>query len=97
MWQIASDFVIFLGWFFQNLGDLLVAIFLPIKYIFTFIKGFFERAFTSPVPAENIWQFNGETLAIFNAIPYWTEMLAMLSVAILLIFGFFILKTFLKT
>ena len=97
MWQIASDFIIFLGWFFENLGELLGSIFTPVKYIFTFVKAFFENAFSPIIPAGEIWTMPANVLAIFDAIPYWNEIMLVLSVGLMLIFGFFIIKQFLKT
>jgi hypothetical protein len=96
MWQIASDFITFLGWFFQNLGELFGYIFLPVKYIFTFVKSFFLSALTPPIPAEEIWSFSDEIIEIYNAIPYWNEVIVAIGVALMLLFSFYIMKQFLK-
>lgn len=97
MWQIASDFITFLGWFFQNLGELIGYIFAPVKYIFTYVKSFFATALAPPIPAEEIWEFNAEIVSVFEAIPYWSEIVVVLGVAIMIIFSFYIIKQFLRT
>jgi len=96
MWQIASDFITFFGWFFQNLGELLGFIFAPVKYIFTYVKSFFVSALGPPIPATEIWSFSDEVVAIFNAIPYWSEVVAVIGLSLMLIFSFYIIKQFLK-
>lgn len=97
MWQTASDFLVFLGWSFQNLTSILRDVFSPIQYIYTFLKQFFSTAFSTPQTPEEIWAFNSETLAVFDKIPYFNTLIsvAILGMAILVIV--FILKTFLKT
>ncbi|GAI36091.1 unnamed protein product [marine sediment metagenome] len=97
MWQIASDFITFLGWFFQNLGELIGSIFTPVKYVFTYVKSFFTTALSPPIPADEIWVFNAETVAVFDAIPYWSEIIVVLGIAIMIIFSFYIIKQFLHT
>ncbi|GAH97502.1 unnamed protein product, partial [marine sediment metagenome] len=91
------DFITYLGWFFENLGNLIGYILAPVKYIFTFIKSFFTTAVGPPVPAEEIWGFPSEIVGVFGAIPYWSEIVAVLGVAIMIIFSFYIIKQFLRT
>ena len=97
MWKIASDFITFLGWFFGNLGELLAYVFTPVKYIFTFIKSFFLTALSPPVTAPEIWNFNSGVLGVFDAIPYWGEIIMVLGVAITLLFSFYVIRQFLRT
>lgn len=97
MWQTASDFIIFIGWFFKNLWLLVGYAFQPIQYVFTFIKSYVVSAFAPPIPATEIWAFQPEILAVFNAIPYWNTIIAVIVICLLIIFGTFIVKQFLKT
>ncbi|GAH94193.1 unnamed protein product [marine sediment metagenome] len=97
MWQIASDFITFLGWFFQNLGELISFIFTPVKYIFTYVKSFFLTALAPPIPAGEVWVFGTEIVDIFNAVPYWSEIIVVLGLGIMIIFSFYIIKQFLRT
>lgn len=97
MWQTASDFLIFLGWVWQNTTILLVKIFLPVQYIFTFLKQFFIKAFATPVIPDTIWAFTVQIKGIFNTIPYFNELMSVAIIGITILMIVFILKTFLKT
>lgn len=97
MWQTASDFLIFLGWVFENTGILIGKIFLPVQYIYTFLKNFGISALQDPQMPEEIWTFNSEILAVFDAIPYWNIIIYVLVLGLSILFVFFILKTFLRT
>jgi hypothetical protein len=96
MWQTASDFIIFLGWVFKNSTLILGKVFLPIQYVYTYLKQFFINAFASPSTPETIWAFDTGTKSIFNSIPYFNVMIsvAVLGTGILIIV--FILKQFVK-
>lgn len=97
MWQTASDFLVFLGWAWQNSTLILKKIFLPVQYIYTFLKEFFVNAFQPPIPSENIWTFDSQILGLFNAIPYFNVLISALVLGIIVLMIVFILKTFLKT
>ena len=96
MWQIASDFITFLGWFWQNLGEVWSYVISPVKYVFTFVKSFFLSALTPPIPAEEIWVFPSNVLSVFNAVPYWHTIISVIAISLMLIFSFYIIKQFLK-
>jgi len=89
-----SDFFVFLGWFFSNLGYILNQLIAPIKYILTFSKFFFVGALDDPATTTEIWNFSTSTISVFEAIPYWSELSIVLALSILLIFGIAILKLF---
>lgn len=98
MWQTASDFIIFLGWVFENFGILVGKIFLPVQYIFTFLKNFGTYVFSTPIiPDEEIWIFNTGILSIFGSIPYWETIIFVLLLGLSILFIVAILKTFLKS
>lgn len=97
MWQTASDFIIFLGWFFGNASEILIQIFSPIRYIFSFTKNFFASAFATPESYEEIWAFPSGIIGLFNNVPYWETLIGVLAVGLMLIFGIVILKVFLRT
>ena len=96
MWQTASDFLVFLGWTFQNLSSLLRDIFLPIQYIYTFLKQFFNTALSTPQIPEEIWTFDSEILAVFDSIPYFSTLIYVCVLGMVILVVVFILKTFLK-
>jgi hypothetical protein len=97
MWQTASDFIIFLGWVWQNFLTTIGQIFLPVRYIYVFLKQFLTLALASPPQGPGIYTFDTGVLSIFAQVPYWNILIfsAVLGITILMIV--FILKTFLKT
>jgi len=96
MWQIASDFITFLGWFWQNLAELFNLIFTPVKYIFTFIKALFVSAIAPPSQIEQMWSFPPEILAVFNQVPYWQVFVQVLGICLMIYFLFYLLKQAMK-
>lgn len=97
MWQTASDFLIFLGWIFENVGLLIGKVFLPVQYIFTFFKNFGTYALADPETPEPIWEFSNEILMVFDAIPYWSTIIFVLVLGLSILFIFYILRTFLRS
>lgn len=97
MWQTASDFLIFLGWAWQNITLILKSVFLPIQYIFTFLKSLFGEAISRPVEPEIIWTWTGQVQQVFSFIPYWSTITLVLGVALTILILVFILKTFLRS
>jgi len=96
MWQTASDFLIFLGWAFKNATLILGKVFLPIRYIFTFLKTFFAGALATPTTPETIWTFDTGIKQVFNSIPYFETIISVALIGLCILFVFFILKQFLK-
>lgn len=97
MWQTASDFFVFLGWAWQNTTSILGNVFLPVRYIYTFLKEFFDSAFAPPSTPDAIWSFDTGTLAIFGAIPYFNVLISVAVLGIMIFMVVFLLRTFLKT
>jgi len=97
MLEVLSDFIVFLGWIWQNTLTIFHGIFLPVRYIYTFLQQFLASAFATPIIPDEIWTFNDNILAVFNAIPYFNILIysAVLGITILIIV--FILKTFLNS
>lgn len=92
-----SDAFVFLGWLFENLSFIFAQLLAPVKYIFEFSQSFVSQAFLPPATTTEIWNFNTSTIAVFEAIPFWSEFSVVLGIAILVIFGIAILKLFLKS
>jgi hypothetical protein len=97
MWQTASDFLVFLGWVFQNISLIVKDAFLPVRYVYTFLQQFFDSAFAPVVSPAPIWQFSDEILALFNAIPYFNVLIISLVLGLTILMAVFTLKTFLKS
>lgn len=82
MWQTASDFLIFLGWLWQNATAILEKVFLPVSYIFTFLRAFFEGIFTAVPAGDAIYTFDNSIVGVFNTIPYFSTYLSAIFIAI---------------
>lgn len=95
LWHAFNDIITFFGWFFYNLINFFKNLFVSVQYVFTFLKSFSDRAFSSPVAPESIWQFPSGVLSVFHSIPYWTTISQVLAVSLFVIFTIFILNKFL--
>jgi len=90
-----TDIFVFAGWFFSNFKNFFGNILLPVRYVYTFLKEFIATAFISPTTsAKEVWNFGGDVMAIFNAIPYWSMLSAVLGICIIILIGFVIVKRF---
>lgn len=95
LYHAINDVFTFFGWLFFNIVEFLHNLFLPVNYIFQYIKGFTDSAFQPPITPENIWTFPAGITALFNSIPYWTTISHVLTLAFLVVFGVIILEKFL--
>jgi hypothetical protein len=97
MWRTASDFFVFLGWAWQNFTIVFGKVFLPVRFIYVFLKEFIANAFGAPIaPATGIaWDNN--VLTIFNSMPYFHELIFGLVVCVVLLMVIFLLKQFIQT
>jgi hypothetical protein len=87
-----SDVFVFLGWLFSALKEIIMAMLLPLTYIFNFLKGFLTNAIKSPIVPETNYVFSTSTMSIFETIPYWNILTSILGVLILVITGFAIIR-----
>ena len=94
MWQTASDFIVFIGWLWHNLSIFLKDVFLPVQYIYTFLKEFFYTAFATPILPEQIWTFPTEVKQVFASIPHFDTLISVAVIGITILMIIFILKTF---
>jgi len=94
MFEIVSDFVCFVGWLWDNISILLRNVFLPVQYIYTFLKGFFGEALKIPATPETIWSFDTGTKQIFASIPYFDTLISVAIAGITILMIIFILKSF---
>lgn len=91
----ASDFFIFLGWFFSNIAGLFSRLLIPIKFIFNFLSSFLSEAFSAPSdPA--IWSFPASIKDLFGSVPGWDILGTTLGISLLIIFGFYIFNKILE-
>jgi hypothetical protein len=97
MWQTASDFIVFVGWVWQNLFTLIGKIFIPVRFIYTYLKSFVVSAFATPPEVDVIWSFPANIMGLFQGIPYWNVLLGALVIGIFIILIVFIFKILLKT
>jgi len=90
-----SDFFVFLGWFFSNVGGIFTATIQPVQYVFNFLKSFLNNAFSTPVD-NAIWSFPAGIKDLFATIPYWDIVGTILGISILIFSGFFVFKKILS-
>lgn len=91
-----NDFFIFLGWTFSIIKELVKTFTLPISYIFNFLKAFTTSAFSSPQTPDASYTFSSGILGVFQSLPYWNVITAVLGIGILIIIGIAIFKLLLK-
>jgi hypothetical protein len=96
MWQTASDFIVFIGWLWSNLILLAKQVFLPITYIFTYIKTFFVFAFATPETYTPLYTFSANVKSIFASIPYFSTLFSVALLGLTIVMVVFIFKTFLR-
>lgn len=88
-----SDVFVFAGWLFYNLKILVSNLFLPVRFIYTYLRNFVESAFlSSETSAKAIWSFPAEIMNFFQGIPYWSILSSVLGLGILIIIGIATLK-----
>ena len=95
--QLLSDFGVFFGWFFSSLKTIFLCLLAPVSYIFTYLKIIIAAVFSSAPTPEVSYQFGQNVLAVFDKIPYWTTLSAIIGALIVLVLGVSTLKLILKT
>ena len=88
-----NDVAVLIGWVGTSLKEMLSMFFLPLQYIFSFLKNLFVSAFSAPITPEHLYTFDNEILGVFNAIPYWAEVKVVLGISLSVVMLFFVLKT----
>jgi len=91
LYHAVNDFFTFLGWLFSNLVGFLHNLFLPINYIFQFLKAVTQNAFSPAIAPPELWVFP-DVMRLFNAIPYWSSIQNIFLVALGVMFLIFILR-----
>ncbi len=86
MFQSADDFIIFLGWTFHNTTLLLKQFFLPLRYIFAFLKTSTASAFGAPVPPATGGVINPDVLNLIHSFPYFDTLVAGIFISLGIIF-----------
>lgn len=97
MLQTIYDLATFLGWVWQNITDIMGNAFLPIKYVYTFLRQFFITAFSAPVAQDEMWTFDDSILGLFSSIPYFSVLISCLMIALTLVMAVLVLKSFLRS
>lgn len=89
-----NDTWVFLGWVFSVIGQVISLFLLPLTYVFQFLKGLVGQVFASPSDFSYTW--SSEVLAVFDNIPYWDTISAVLGACIIVIAVIFVLRQFTK-
>lgn len=83
-----SDFIVFLGWSGEMLGDIFGAIISPLNFIFLFFKSFFVSLSSSPyVPDFTLFDHR-----YFDVIPYFSVISGVLAMCFILYITFTAIK-----
>ncbi len=82
MFQTADDLVVYIGWVFHNSVLILKQIFLPVRFIFTFLKTAISTALASPTPTTLPFSFDDGMLNMFHNIPYFSNLMIGIGLAL---------------
>jgi CBS domain containing-hemolysin-like protein len=88
------DLIDLVRFFIANIGEFFATLFLPIRWIFNFLKGLITGFFSTPPTAEITSGLTQQTLDIFNNIPHISLLFWALGAAIGILAVFFIIKKF---
>lgn len=80
--QIAYDFFNAMRYIFSNIGTLISVLFLPLNWLFAFLKGFFVGVSTPPPTTAIAWTFPSNVMSLINTIPYMPLLEQILGVAL---------------
>ncbi len=72
--HISFDFFNAMRYVFSNITSLMGVLFVPLSWIFNFLKGFFAGVATPPPTTAINWVFPDNVVAVFNAIPYFSTL-----------------------
>lgn len=97
MLQTIYDLATFIGWLWGNITEIFGNVFLPIKFIYTFLRQFFITAFGPPIATTELWTFPSDVLGLFGGIPYFDIIVQGAIIALTLMMCVYIVKSFLKT
>jgi hypothetical protein len=95
MIQLVSDFFILLGWLWTSFFSLVSKVFLPVQYIYTFLKTFLAGALAAPAASQPV--FDNTIVSFFQSIPYFPVLSGGIVIALALMFAIFLLKQFSQT
>jgi len=91
-----NDFFIFLGWVFSILKELISVFTLPIYYVFNFLKSFTISSFSTPILPSASYSFSPEIMSIFQSLPYWSVIISVLGITVLIVIGVAVMKALLN-
>lgn len=72
--HISFDFFNALRYVFSNITSLMGVLFIPLDWMFNFLKGFFAGVATPVSTAAITWVFPNNVMAVFNSIPYFSTL-----------------------
>jgi len=79
-------------WILDNLSDVFVSIFSPLKWIFSFLKGFWTSAMADPIAPPYVYEYSEGILEFFETIPYWNYLLLSIGAGLSILTIVFIFK-----
>lgn len=82
MFQQADDLIIFIGWVFHNLTLILKEVFLPVRFVYAFLKSAITSALATPVVPDLSFSFDDNVMTLFHGIPYFNYLVGGLAIAL---------------
>lgn len=85
-----NDAIIFFGWIFSLIGNIITIFLLPITWIFSFLKALLLAGFASPTDTNYTWLISVNQ--ILESVPYWTELMTALTIGLSIAFIFYVFR-----
>lgn len=79
-----NDTWVFLGWVLNLLSSVIGLFFMPLNFVFNFLKGLVISIFASPVAFDNAYVFSDNVVSLFNKIPLWSSVQVVLGAGLVI-------------
>ncbi len=94
--HIFFDIFNVLRYIVDNISTFFSILFVPLQWIFNFLKGFFVGINSAPPATAISWVFPTNIMAIFNAIPYFSVLTSAVASALGILILVFIFRRFVE-
>lgn len=91
-----SDLFLFASWTGEMIGSIFSKLSLPFQFVYNFFKNIYTYGFATPSDPEITYTFSTSTIAVFETIPYWSTLIMVLGIGLVLVVGLGIFKLITK-
>jgi len=91
-----SDIFVFGAWTGEMVGAIFSKLTLPFQFVYNFFKNIYSYGFATPSDPDITYTFSTSTMAVFETIPYWSTLIMILGIALVLVVGLGIFKLITK-